>query len=146
MHYFLPFLPHSKEVLFSTLNQTSLTVRNAFHGALLVYSYPGKYSTIPLRGSEIENPKAEYARMVSDLQHNPKSTQTTADKLVVLQTILLMIFAAEFSSPATAGRHCIFLYPSALLVSLIGDSMMLIHFRRSWMVHSSVGSIRFLIS
>ncbi|KAL8787862.1 MAG: hypothetical protein Q9195_007602 [Heterodermia aff. obscurata] len=39
--------------------------------------------------------------MVNDLQH--ASTQTPVDKLVVLQTILLMIFAAEFNSPATTG-------------------------------------------
>ena len=121
IHYFLPFLPHNKEVLLSTLSQTSLTVHHAFHGALLMLSYPGDFSTIPLRGSETENPKSEYARMVSDLQHDSKSTQTPVDKLVVLQTILLMIFAAELNSPATAGRHCIsHLIRSYTLMNLSG--------------------------
>ena len=107
VHSFLPFLPHSKDVLFNMLSQTSEIVHYAFHGALLVFCNPEKYSTIPFRGSEIETSKTEYARTLSDLQHDSKSTQTPVDKLVVLQALLLMIFAAEFNSPATAGRHCI---------------------------------------
>lgn len=107
VHDFLPFLPHDKEVMFSNLEQTSLPVILAYQGALRVFSHPGVYSTIPLQSSEIEDHKAEYARRVSDLQHDAKSTQTPVEKLVVLQTILLMIFAAEFHSPATAGRRCV---------------------------------------
>ena len=108
VHPFLPFLPHSKDVFFNMLSQTSEIVHYAFHGALLVFCNPKIYSTVPFRGSAIENSKNEYARTLSDLQHDSKSTQTPVDKLVVLQALLLIIFAAEFNSPATAGRHCIF--------------------------------------
>ena len=147
VHSFLPFLPHSKDILFNMLSQTSEIVHYAFHGALLVFCNPEKYSTIPFRGSEIETSKTEYARTLSDLQHDSKSTQTPVDKLVVLQALLLMIFAAEFNSPATAGRHCISISSAHMLsrASLVTYSMMLTHFRRSWMVHSSIRSIRFSI-
>ena len=118
VHPFLPFLPHSTEVLFSNLRQTSLAVNHAFQAALISLSDAGNFGSTPR--PEIDNIRADYARMVSNLQHDLKSTQTMMDKLVALQAVLIMIFAAEFKSPATAGKHCIFhLVPSfALMASL----------------------------
>ena len=117
VHPFLPFLPHDRDSMNAILaNLSSSTVRKAFYAALQVFAYPGKHNAIPSKLSDDEKSdgtsSAEFANMVFHLQFEQTSTQPLAEKLVILQSILLMIFAVECNSPKHACQRRTFQYKS----------------------------------
>ena len=105
-HPFLPFLPHGKDRMQANLTQSSPKVHEAFDAALLVYNNPDQYDTTPPELPDSGTPQASISFMISQLQHHPERTQNQGERLVALQAVLLMIFAAEFSSPGNAGMQC----------------------------------------
>ena len=62
---------------------------------------PGRFNPVPSKRNE--NPHKEPANLVADLQHEHSATQAAAEKLVVLQTLLLMILATEMSGPTVSS-------------------------------------------
>ena len=91
----------------ANLATVSPKIYEAFYAALQVFAYPGKHSAIPAQQSEPnkndEDLSTEYANVVRSLREDPTSDQTPGEKLVILQALLLMIFAVECNSPIHCG-------------------------------------------
>ena len=98
IHPVLPFLPHDRSRLHSNLANITPTVRKAFFSALFVFAHPGRYDPLPCNIAE--RSYMEPANLVFALQREDRATQPAAERLVVLQTILLMILATEMTGPA----------------------------------------------
>ena len=96
----------------ANLSTVKPKIYEAFYAALQVFAYPGKHSAIPAQQSEDkkndEDLSTEYANVVRSLREEPISNQTEAEKLVIFQTILLMIFAVECNSPIHSGQCRVF--------------------------------------
>ena len=89
------------------LANVSPKICKAFYAALQVFAYPGKHSAIPAHQLEHEKNdedlSTEFANLVFSVGADRNSSQTPGEKLVVLQAILLMIFAVECNSPIHSG-------------------------------------------
>lgn len=108
IHPFLPFLPHNWDRMNAILANVSPKVRRAFYASLQVFAYPGKHNAIPSELSadgKNQTSSTAFAYLVRDLQNGQTATQNLPEKLVILQSVLLTIFAMECNSPAHAGRH-----------------------------------------
>ena len=111
-HAFLPFLPHSKDRLLSTLAKVSSPVHDAFNAALVLYALPARFGTLPSsRGESLKNPSSTLTQAVKDLLHDHHATQTQTEKLVALQAVLLMIFADEVNHSREIGKLVALIIP-----------------------------------
>jgi len=72
----------------------------AFFAALNQVANPGRFNPVPSKRND--NPYREPANLVADLQHEHSAIQAAAEKLVVLQTVLLMILATDMSGPTVS--------------------------------------------
>lgn len=97
IHPVFPFLPHDRSRLHSNLASVSTITRVAFFAALNQVANPGRFNPVPSKRNE--TPHREPANLVADLQHEHSASQAVAEKLVVIQTILLMILATDMSGP-----------------------------------------------
>ena len=97
VHPVLPFLPHERARLHSNLMSVSLTARRAFFSALYTFAHPGEYDPLPNLSNE--RSYMEPANLVVALQYQNSAAQTAAEKLVGLQTVILMILATELTGP-----------------------------------------------
>jgi len=100
IHPVFPFLPHDRSRLHSNLASVSTITRVAFFAALNQVSNPGRFNPVPSKRND--NPHREPANLVADFQYEYGAPQAAAEKLVVLQTVLLMILATDMSGPTVS--------------------------------------------